>query len=306
MRRLAYFEVGSRRWDIPYSDGEILERSRVYKEVHLDPHRMHGAYDIYGLAMPPKGPWNIKHSFKLTGPRERDVNLQISDMLRTLDAGRGRLWQTDYNLEENPRWTYAKARNLTTLPWQMHDVRFARSEVEFFGEDPHWYANLAVGDHSDMVTVDDDLFPAQGEDIEEYLFAEETITTSPHTFDVENKGDATCFRCIFRLESLDPDGFTNPRLENITANLPHEIDGVEWSSTRDGSNSSHILQVNTWIPQVNLSTDGGSSWANDYPLFTHARHFWFALAPGVNTLRFSSGGTVNCKLRMLWYHSHLS
>lgn len=306
MRRLAWLDTPNGRWRIPYADAETPARQRDYRGIILEPHRMHGGFDIYGLAMPPKGPFNFKHTFKITGKCEEDVNYKVAHMLKVLDGGRGRLWQMDYDLSSNRRWTYAKAKSLTPLPWKPKFVRHAENEVEFFGEDPHWYANLVTGDHPVMATVDSDDFPAQGEDIEEYLFAQETITSSPHTFDVENKGDATCYRCLFRLESLAADGFVNPRLENITAGLPYEIDGVEWSSTRDGANSSHILQVNTWVPQVNLSTDGGSSWANDYPLFTHQRHFWFALAPGVNTLRFTSGGTVNCRLRILHYHSFLS
>lgn len=129
-----------------------------------------------------------------------------------------------------------------------------------------------------------------------------TLNSSPKTFTITNPGNETvkgAAALLLTLRSGGVSGFTNPRLENLTTG--HRID-----ITRTAANSSARSKVDCEKEAVTYSTDGGSSYSNDYSNVTLpvAQIALFALAPGDNSIRYTDGGSPNAYLDYEFYPAY--
>lgn len=118
-----------------------------------------------------------------------------------------------------------------------------------------------------------------------------TLNSTPKTFTITNPGNEAvkgAAALLLTLRANASAGFTNPRLENLTTG--HRID-----ITRTAANSSARSKVDCEKEAVTYSTDGGSSYSNDYSNVTLpvAQIALFALAPGDNSIRYTDGGSPN-------------
>ena len=127
----------------------------------------------------------------------------------------------------------------------------------------------------------------------------ETVTSSGQQWVVANPGNIPATRIIVRIRSNTSAGFTNPVLVNETTG-----DGIPL--LRDAASADDEIYFKTYhiedddSPRVEYSTNDGGSYSDDFGNYDVAnvpagqRLLSFSLAPGNNTLRLDSGGTVNC------------
>lgn len=112
-----------------------------------------------------------------------------------------------------------------------------------------------------------------------------TPNADPYTDAVSNAGNAKVYNAVITIKGT----FTNPSITNLTT-------GYSFSSTRDGSDANHWLEVDCGAFTVRFSTDGGLSWSNDIALFSRGAYQaqFMVLAAGTNSLSIGgcNGATV--------------
>ncbi|MGE0056997.1 MAG: hypothetical protein AB7P33_09890 [Dehalococcoidia bacterium] len=137
----------------------------------------------------------------------------------------------------------------------------------------------------------------------------ETVTSSPDTFTVNNPGNLPATIVEIRLRANANPGFTNPKIENLTAvSTPFGSVLYTFETARDGASSNDEVRLFTGSPaeaaSVKRSTDNGSSYADDFAqlvIGTAHRVLAFALAPGDNSIKATIGGTANVDVQITAY-----
>lgn len=133
------------------------------------------------------------------------------------------------------------------------------------------------------------------------LFAVYDITQTPFEFNLYNKGVLETRRVVFRFASQGANGFTNPKIENLTT-------GQEFESTTDGADADDVLSVNCspGLGRARKSTDGGATWTDDTPNLSigATQAVVCELAPGDNRMRYTDGAVPNLKLYVWWLHAY--
>ncbi len=115
---------------------------------------------------------------------------------------------------------------------------------------------------------------------------EATITTTPKTFTIINNGELAVELVIFRFRANGASGFTHSKLENLT-------NGLEFSTIRDAASANDEIRVDCGKRSVELSTDDGVSYANDFDAFSIGalQVSFMRLEPGANSMRYTDNGT---------------
>lgn len=114
-----------------------------------------------------------------------------------------------------------------------------------------------------------------------------TINSDPETFTINNPGDLPAY-ATFRARANGTTCMTNMAVTNTT-------NGMSFSTTRDFTAADDELRINCETLAVELSTNDGSSYANDYALFsTPADQVGIMrLEPGDNSMSIADDGTPN-------------
>ena len=114
----------------------------------------------------------------------------------------------------------------------------------------------------------------------------QTVSASPTTWTVTNPGNAPVYNAIMRLRANGAAGFANPMIENLT-------NGYYWSSSRGSISANSELKVDAGKATVEWSDNDGSSYADDFALFTRGtlQVQFMKLDVGANSIRYSGSGT---------------
>ncbi|MGE0688459.1 MAG: hypothetical protein AB7P33_17075 [Dehalococcoidia bacterium] len=184
------------------------------------------------------------------------------------------------------RWAYGRMQSMPTISWRGGDVLSKGLALDFLRLSP-WLGTTAIT-HT------------------------ETVTSSPDTFTVNNPGNLPATIVEIRLRANANPGFTNPKIENLTAvNTPFGSVLYTFETARDGASSNDEVRLFTGSPaeaaSVKRSTDNGSSYADDFAqlvIGTAHRVLAFALAPGDNSIKATIGGTANVDVQITAYAAY--
>ena len=123
--------------------------------------------------------------------------------------------------------------------------------------------------------------------VEEY-----ELDSASMTFEVVNPGTAVIYDAVMTLRGT----YTNPAFQNANT-------GYGWSSTRDGTHANHRLRVDAGRGEVERSTDGGDTWADDYAEFSLPAEQVqiMTLNPGVNEIAYEDGGSPDAVVAVQFY-----
>ena len=278
-----------------------------------------GAFDMHGVTRAPVGPAEVSFEFSMVSESEFGGAVRPEDVKAMLDgltglasgSGLRKLWRADvsvpsagYGGQENLRFGHARLRDRPKArATRGYGVVHYRVNMDM--ADPLFYeaitaARLAELGESSLTRAANVI----GEPIAPYTTfmhaSGAAITSSPTTFTIENDGDIESRWVVFRLESKNNSGFTNPLIENLTT-------GDEWASTRDGVSSSDVLTVNAapGLGRAKYSTSGGTNFADDTALLALGAQqgILMELSPGPNTIRYTDAATPNLDLLVFWYHA---
>jgi len=285
----------------------------AYREDFQTPNRLampnpigaDGAYDLHGDRRAPKDRASADLEFSLIAASTTALQTAINSLMAavegtTRDLGRRKLWRREVSDSSAARWTYAKAAARPALNFA--GPLLARATVRLELPEPFLYDSLTTAWlTANGYTAETLASTVVGEPIApDYTFAVFTVTTTPFAFNLINNGDLECHRCVFRFASQAVNGFTNPKIENLT-------NGQQFSSTTDGATAATVLSVNSapGLGRARLSTDGGGTWTDDTPNVTPGslQAVLMELQPGSNSMRYTDGGTPNLKLYIWWLHS---
>lgn len=278
--------------------GNMRPRNRTrFRGVTVEAFREDGGFNGLGRTPPPVQPGPRDYAFYLKGDTEQDVELARLEMLEALADGPGKLYFAPASPLIGPPLVYSEDAYLVDeeaehiVPW------LALTRLTFQLDKPLLIWPLTEADVDGLVDANAD--PAEtigasvwGESWDERVAAVWSVTSSPFTFTLSNPGHRR-IKPVIRIESQAVDGWTNPKLENLTT-------GQEVSLAATGSTNQHIWQVHA-ADQAHgsrLSDDGGSSWSNVWPstALNTTQGRVMELARGANQLRFTSDGTVNCRI----------
>jgi len=293
-------------WEIP-----TLERDEdlgvPYRLALQEALGADGAFDLHGVGRPPMAVGEAKIGFTLYADAPGDFDALYRAMLlatcgATRSNGLRKLWRYDPFTGGDQRWTYARLAARPPLQRRRENVVDLPISLDFRLPDPHFFAPLTTEWLTAHGYTPEALAAAVvGEPIApDYTFAKFTIASTPYTFTLENDGDLESQRVIFRFASQAVNGFTNPKIENLTT-------GAQFQVTRTGATANHVLSVNAapGLGRARLSTDAGYSWADDTPNLAlgPTQAVLMELPPGTSSMRYTDGGTPNLKLYCFWYHA---
>lgn len=127
----------------------------------------------------------------------------------------------------------------------------------------------------------------------------QAITADGQTFVVNNPGNVVQRNLVITLVPNTAAGIVNPIITNTTL-----VDGINYifATTRDSAATTSRIKLDTRDPSVKWSTNSGTSYADDFPLYVIQATqivLTFALAPGNNTLRYNGGGTPNLQVQIV-------
>lgn len=294
-------------WTIPkgqYNELLVIPRRTVFlPSVGAD-----GAFDLHGDNRAPAAPGVARFSFIITAADYGALQTSLGSMIAglqgaTRDKGRRKLWRWEENNDSAAYWTYAKLAALPEFPKTVEQLTQNPVAVEMLLQEPVFYDAITTAKITALgltpVTLNTSVVP---EAIDPYLdFAEFTIAATPFTFTLTNAGNEHGRRIIFRFESQGVNGFTNPKIENLTT-------AQNFQSTTDGGNASTILSVDCspGLGKAQKSVNSGTSWTDDTAALTLGglQGVLMELAPGANSLRYTDGGTPNLKLRVWWLDAY--
>lgn len=125
----------------------------------------------------------------------------------------------------------------------------------------------------------------------------QTCNSDPETFTINNPGNLPCMAMVFRLRSNAVNGCDTPTIVN-------ETNDYTMSSTRVLTTATSELRINTETAAVELTTDDGSNYANDFALFTIGAGqggTLFRLEPGDNTISVDVAASANFDFEWSFY-----
>lgn len=294
--------VSYKGWRIPRL-GRMDPFAVTAKSSSFSPFRMNGAIAGYGSGIKPLQEKIHTTSFIIREGCQADLIAKKDVMMRALLSGQGRLWFDEPN-DIGPRvFCTADFENVQWEPSRDH-WGTAQVSVEWQIYNPVLYRPLSSGyltrEGYTPVTISDDVF---GEPGEEHVFASFPVSASPTLFTISNEGQMRTDSIIIRIESLGVNGYTNPKLENLTTE--------QWVRfARTGSTVNHVIQANASIGphRVRESTDAGVSFVD----FPNNGNIWpdttisdlqvplMEMVPGENEFSFTCDGTPNCRVLILW------
>ena len=197
----------------------------------------HGSFDMLRDGEAPKGDSIIRLSFTAYDDTPQAVEVTVDEMLSKLHSyGRGKLWTKGLDSvgTEQLRWTRGRAMAMPQLSWQGGMVVSKRATVGFRCE-PFWYGETALAG------------------------SPFTIASNPDTFSITNSGNAPIYNAVIILGGT----YTNPVLRNTT-------NGYQVETATDGSSASHLVRFDAGRAAVEKSTNGGTSYTNDYANYVRA------------------------------------
>lgn len=197
-----------------------------------------------------------------------DVDDELDDLMSKLwSIGQGKLYTIDSAGDR--RWAYARLRSMPTITWRAGDILSKGLALDFVRLSS-WFSETQITDT-------------------------ETVTADGETWVVANPGNISATRGTIRIRSNSAAGFTNPKITNETT-------GDEFETARDASSANDEVKLDTTVPSVEYTSDNGVNYSDDYSNYQEPpvtqRLLSFSLAPGNNTLRLNSGGTVNCDVEV--------
>ena len=300
--------------DVDNSNPWLIPK-RDYREVFAPAYRtavmpvvgVDGAFDLHGDRRSPLDAAAADIGFRLVASCPADLQGMVDAMWGgleglTRDAGRRKLWRYERGDKTAPRWTWARLAARPPIERALVNERHLDVELSLLVPEPFFYEALTTKWLTDngytavtlsSAVTDEPIAP-------DYVHARFAVAATPYDFTLTNRGDVESRRVTFRFDSSAVNGFTNPRINNLTT-------GQQFDSSRDGSTASHILSVNCapGLGRARLSTDGGTTWADDTPLLTlpSTQAVVCELAPGANAMRYTDGGTPNLNLDVWWLHA---
>ena len=252
--------------NLPLARAE-LESSQELRTALVEAVGMDYAVDLHGTGRAPLGVGRERLRALLTGD-DADAFDTAADALRAdiYAIGRGKLWSVGDDATE--RWAWARARAMPDIQVSSRATRLAPVVIEF-DRLSDWYGDT----ETEIVTA---------------------LTTDPQVIAVTNDGTADARAITFVLDANAAGGFSAPEIS-------HALTGESWASTRVASNGSHILRVNTGAYTVERSTDGGSSWSDDYAAFStgSVQVGFMRFIPGAQSIEVA--GCTNATLTISFY-----
>lgn len=122
------------------------------------------------------------------------------------------------------------------------------------------------------------------------------FSTDPKTFTITNAGDLPLTDIVFRFRS-DSTGPT------VDLNLTNTTNNYAFATTRDLDHADKELKVDSGLGTVEYSDDDGSTYADDYDLFTYGvQDAFMRIEPGNNSMRAAvASGTPDVTLEYSFY-----
>lgn len=272
----------------------------------IQPFRLDGGIASFGTGRRPVQEKTHSVSFFLQncGPSfSSSDSPEIDRMMSALLDGQGRLWW-DSPARRGPEvWCLADLNDVTITP-NRDNWSQAVASVEWQVYNPILYrpinAAYITNQGHTPITVD---VAAYGESLLERTFARFNVTASPTSFTINCEGQMKTSNIVIRLESLAVNGFTNPKIENLTTEQ-----WIRFGVT--GSTNNHVVQARCTLGphRVRRSTDGGLSFVTD----PSAGNIWSSttisdtqvplmeLVPGDNEFTVTDEGTPNFRVLILW------
>jgi hypothetical protein len=300
-------------WEIPTLEREedlgVPYRLALQEALGAD-----GAFDLHGVGRPPMAVGEARIGFALYADSVADFDALYRAMLLAACGaarvdGLRKLWRYDPFTGGDQRWSYARLAARPPLQRNRENAIHLPVSLDFRLPDPHFFAPLTaewLTAHS--YTAEALAAAVVGEPIApDYTFAVFTITSAAppdgYAFNLINDGDLESQRVVFRFASQAVNGFTNPKIENLTT-------GAQFQVTGTGATANHVLSVNAapGLGRARLSTDGGYSWADETPNLAlgATQAVLMELQPGTNSMRYTDAGTPNLKLYVWLLHSHMA
>ena len=235
-----------------------------------------GGHDYQGLAPWAKGVATHSVRFAIVPATVTALDTSVDAMRAALyRAGTGKLYSVDKD-GLNPRWIYAKisampARRVSGQSWKAQS-----EEISFISPDPTWY-----GDALSITAVR----------------VAEAYTQSPAAVTWNNPGNARSRLTI--LATANASGGYGSGFTIANATTAQSI-----ATTRPSTSTNSRVQLDGPRQRVRYSTDGGTSWIDDYASATiPATQVDFAidLEPGDNTITITVPGTADVTFTVTGY-----
>lgn len=234
------------------TDSLEYEQRRKLRNTHEIISGVNGVFNFYRGEAPPLDVWQISVRWKDIQASAGALDTQLDDIASKLYKA-GKLWFL-YD-DSSRRFVYAELEELPLIRIGPGQARHVPIIAKFIG----------FGDKRDE---------------NETTGTESSIASSPDTFNITNPGNAYVYDAVFTLTALSNNGFTNPKLENLTT-------GESIETTRDSAATNDELIIDCGKGTVKFN---GS---DDFSLVTigATQRPFISLAPGVNNMRLTIGGT---------------
>jgi hypothetical protein len=262
-RRLEKFENsgGTTTVTFPLNEFEWQSEQALRVPVAAIPGGHYG-YDLIGSGPAIKEPAHEMLRTLIIKPAgtPSDVDTDVDELLSELwSIGLGKLYTIDRNSVR--RWAWARVTSMPSMQWSAGMI-FSKSIGFDFLRLSDWYS-----------TTETDIT--------------ETVNNATYNFNVTNSGNAPVYNAVLILKGQP---FTNPQLTNNT-------NGYVFATTRDATLTTQWLKVDAGAHTVGWSTNSGSSYADDYALYTRptGQVQLMRFEPGVNsmTLTGANGSTLD-------------
>lgn len=194
------------------------------------------------------------------------LDTQLDRMHARLHAnGHGLLWMR-FDLDDTRRWARARLTRAPDISYSGSSRRTVPVSLEF-ARLSDWYA-------------------------EDETVVTQNVSASPATVEVENTGNVVVRNAVVELRALGSNGYINPMVTNT-------ITGEWFQANRTGTNSSHRFRADAGRFAAERSTDGGTTWTDDYSSLAigGTQAGIITLVPGTNILTVSQpSGTPNMQV----------
>jgi len=223
-----------------------------------------------------KRPGQERGRFLLGGSASETVDQEEQSLKRALrHYGIGRLWKVMGRIgDEDPprRWARAQAVSMPSMNLTVTDRQFIGVVVDF----------VRLSDwHAEDITT-----------------ASLGIGTNTATLEVVNTGDANAGEVIVEVESLAAGGFQNIEIRNATT--------AESIAVAMTAGAGDILRIDPQRAAIEVSTDGGTTWASAFEGVTlgSTQTGLLTIVPGSNFLEISSAGSPDMQVDVRFYAAY--
>ncbi len=234
-RHISRFESadGALSITLPMLEGET-ESAQEYRTAFEHAVGMNYAVDLHGALSAPLGVGQERLRAFVSGSTSIALDVEVDLLRRRLyEIGRGRLWSVGADGTE--RWSWARCNSMPQMTVKSGIFQTMPVSIEFTRLSD-WFAAIETS----IVT---------------------TVSASPTSITITNDGTAPVRDIVFLLASRSTTGFSAPRITNGTT-------GETFVTTRVATSSTHRWRVDTGRYAVEYSTNSGTTWTNDYALFS--------------------------------------